>query len=112
MLYLDDHDLLWLPHIFVEDLGLRPSQYWLIRKMDYGDKFGSVIKGKGTALDMITSSVDWLESNGIEEDTIRILNEWLEKFGIHIGMSESEVMKALDEYHSKTLLEKGSAPAK
>jgi hypothetical protein len=112
MLYLDDYDLLWLPHIFVEDLGLRPSQYWLIRKMDYGDKFGSVIKGKGTALDMITSSVDWLESNGIEEDTIRILNEWLEKFGILIGMSESEVMKALDEYHSKTLLEKGSAPAK
>ena len=55
---------------------------------------------------MITSSVDWLEGNGIEKDTISILNEWLKKFGIHIGMSESEVMEALDEYHSKTLLKK------
>lgn len=71
--------------------------------MYFHQKFGSCTKGKGTALDLISSSEAWLNDNGIEKDTINILNGWLQKFGIRVGMSESEILKALDEFHLKTL---------
>lgn len=108
MLELDSRNLLWLPHVFFEDFGLRPSQFWLIRKMDYDQKFGSCLRGKGTALDMITKTEDWLEDNGIDKDTISIINGWLQKFGIHIGMSENELLTALDKFHLKSLEDSNS----
>lgn len=108
MLELDSRPLLWLPHVFFENFGLRPSQFWLIREMDYDQKFGSCLEGKGTVLDMITKSEDWLKDNGIEKDTINIINEKLQKFGIHIGMSATEMLKALDKLHLKSLEDSNS----
>lgn len=108
MLELDSRNLLWIPHVFFEDFGLRPSQFWLIREMDYDQKFGPCLRGKGTALDMITKSEAWLEGNGIEKDTINIINGKLQKFGIHIGMSETELLKALDKLHLKSLEDSNS----
>lgn len=100
MIKLDGNDLLWSPYIFFEDFGLRPSQYMLIREMDYQNKFGNPIEGKGKALDMIMKSEAWLAEYGIEKDTIDIINERLKIYGIRIGMSEQDLFRCLDEYHA------------